>query len=211
MKLNFPDRIEIVIPDEDFLTFAREVFSTYDGIQYGNSNEINVVDIAITVMMNSRISGNTASEILKHSNAINNLLRQIPDDFDLSQNDLNDEIRNNLQQLINTFCEINRVRLAIATKILHRKKPKLIPMFDNVVEKFYRQRYERNIPSNNCGRKFIALLQYFQNDLRYQQIIQEIIEMENRLQEQETPLTRVRILEGAIWVAKEPTGRYRNQ
>jgi flagellar biosynthesis regulator FlaF len=211
MELNFPDGIEIVIPNGNFLTFASEVFSTYDGIQYGNSNEINVVDIAITVMMNSRISGNTASEILRHSNAINNLLRQIPDDFDLSQNDLNDEIRNNLQQLINTFCEINRVRLAIATKILHRKKPKLIPMFDNVVENFYRQRYRRRIPSNNCGRKFIALLQYFQNDLRYQQIIQEIIEMENRLQEQETLLTRVRILEGAIWVATEPTGRYRNQ
>jgi hypothetical protein len=99
--------------------------------------------------------------------------------------------------------------VVIATKILHRKKPKLIPMFDNVVEKFYRQRYRRMIPSNNCGRKFITLLQYFQNDLRNQQIIQEIIEMENRLQEQGTPLTKVRILEGAIWMAKVTTGRYR--
>lgn len=208
--------LHIHISEENFLRFAQNSFSTYDGEPITENNCIRGVDIAISTMMNSRISGNTALEILKRRERINNVLAIISTNSDLATLTLEtiNRIEEPLKKLINIFCGVERVGLSTATKILHRKRPKLIPMFDRVVENYYRKKYPRRIssipPKTNTGKAFIRLLKYFHDDLVDVGVGETFQRVDTLLQEQNTPLTKVRILEALIWVTKEPSGKYRN-
>jgi transposase len=73
--------------------------------------------------------------------------------------------------------------------------------------KIYLQDRGLRLPQNS-GDKFIELLRYFKRDLCNAQVQEEIQRMGVLLNQHRTPLTNVRILEGAIWI--ERTGRYRN-
>ena len=57
------------------------------------------------------------------------------------------DIQNTASQLLEKACNIKGVRLAVATKVLHLKRPKLIPVLDSYIIKLL---LDRNIPDNKA-------------------------------------------------------------
>jgi hypothetical protein len=209
MKFRLPCGEIVRKNDEHFSSKAKQIYGIYDVVCDDCPNEIKVIDIAITAMMNTGIQGNTGIEILEKRNVINEALEQIPEETDLLETCVSTEIDDNnfssietrLKDLINKLCEIKGIDVSTATKILHRKRRNLIPIFDRVVEKFYRRRYIRKIPVSKPDDKFINLLRCFKRDLKHIQETQqgEIERILELLVQQGTPLTKVRLLEFAIW------------
>src|SRR6516162_7411236 len=75
--------LEINDPLKLLMAFARVVYPMYDGVPVLQDNELCVPDIALSIMLNSRISGNTGAEIWKIREAVGQGLARIPTDVDL--------------------------------------------------------------------------------------------------------------------------------
>ncbi len=99
-----------------------------------------------------------------------------------------------LRVIRSTLCY--NVGLSKATKILHKKRPLLIPILDNVVTEYYDE-------GPLAGRRFregerlVEYLRRFRNDL--ESVGKEVRSIQVSLSNRGTELTHCRILEFLIW------------
>jgi hypothetical protein len=104
----------------------------FDAVPVDRNNSLSVTDIALSTMVNSRISGNTAAAIFDDRAAIEECLVHIPDlDLIDVENPANEPWLSYLERAITHLDAIHRVGVATATKTLHKKRPGLMPMFDD--------------------------------------------------------------------------------
>ncbi len=92
------------------------------------------------------------------------------------------------------------MKLSVSTKILHKKRPGLIPIFDSVVESQY---YPQECPSVRRrlpGDYAIVLLQVVHKDML--SVASELRDLQSALAERRTPLTPCRILNALTWMVK---------
>jgi hypothetical protein len=109
---------------------------------YANlSNTIEKTEVvaAFNIIRRSKITPEKLLNRIHNKAIIGDLLRRIDSESELAN--LNDDmfipVFNNVKLLIDGLTEIENVGIATATKILHLKRPKLIPILDSHIFIFY--------------------------------------------------------------------------
>lgn len=127
-------------PESRIREYCRiEIYSGYDD-KHSVNNDISQEDIQNAnnlYAMIDRYDKTESRRLLNNSERISKLLSEIPD---IELLDVSDEewpkIKNRISDLFHEFLSLKGVGLAKTTKILHLKRPKLIPVFDSYVIKF---------------------------------------------------------------------------
>lgn len=89
-------------------------------------------DFAITIAMNSRATAGRMHAFMKQQESIEEILGRIPQDVRLASDTLT-TVFSDVAELFSQACQAKGTKLAVASKVLHRKRPLLIPMLDSVL------------------------------------------------------------------------------
>jgi hypothetical protein len=111
--------------------FRRFAWEWYDGV-VSDPTTIEPVDFAITIAMNSRATARRMAEFMARRPALERLLSEVPTDVELTH----DTPQRGLDAVAALFaeaCAAKGTKLSVASKVLHRKRPALIPILDRVV------------------------------------------------------------------------------
>ncbi len=184
------------VPDK-FEYLLKSGYREYDSAPVRPDAELRACEASLCVWLNSRISGNDLAKIWQSRPQIERALGELPNDVDLLG--LSDsrfaELADAILRVIrSTLCY--NVGLSKATKILHKKRPLLIPILDNVVTEYYDE-------GPLAGRRFregerlVEYLRRFRNDL--ESVGKEVRSIQVSLSNRGTELTHCRILEFLIW------------
>lgn len=125
--LVLPDATKLV--EQKFTSFR---WGWYDGV-VTPSDRIEPVDFAITVAMNSRATAGRMAEFMKVAGAVEVWLQKIPVDLCLADVDDGSCDWDAVQGMFEAACAAPGTKLSVASKILHRKRPHLVPILDRVV------------------------------------------------------------------------------
>jgi Family of unknown function (DUF6308) len=85
-----------------------------------------VEDLAVTMLINSRVAGQAAAAVLRHGASLD--LASMPD---RGLEETTADERRRLSELIGTMTSWPWVGASLATKTLHKKRPGLVPVLDN--------------------------------------------------------------------------------
>ena len=139
MKICFSNGFVLNNPEERIREYCDiEIYQGYDDC-HNITNKISWKDIQVADRLYANIMRfwRPAAEEMVKSSEIPVLLRRI------ENSDLGDiidskwtKVKSRFQELLQTFLNIRGVGLAVATKVLHLKRPKLIPILDSYVMKF---------------------------------------------------------------------------
>lgn len=116
---------------------------------------------------------------------------------DISREEWRD-YKEKLYNLLISFCSIKGVGIAVATKILHLKRPKLIPILDSFVVKFL-----TGIDTGNVWNKqhlieiAIKAMEIVREDIRENREV--FIILQEKLSNLPIPLERVRLFDILVW------------
>ncbi len=176
-------------------------YPLYDGVEVEQDNELRPVEIALSVMLNAQISGNTAALIWEHRDEIERHLRHIPADVHLM--DVPRGAIPGIDAIAGAFesmCALKRVKLGIAAKILHKKRPFLVPIIDSRVYQYYHRRIiHRWRRGMTWGKQVAPLVDLFHGDML--SIESELRDLTNQMHAQGMLLSHVRILDYFLWKA----------
>jgi hypothetical protein len=89
------------------------------------------------------------------------------------------------------------------TKALHRKRPALIPMLDNVVQAYLTRDDPGTCSPGSFGERATALVRSYKRDLDRNRSV--LHELQRELASREYRLTEVRILDLLIWSVSAAT------
>jgi hypothetical protein len=194
-KLNIPN------PRKLILAFVEHWYPVYDGVPVAQDNDLRASDIALSTMLMSRISGVTAGYIFRAKEPIEDGLAKIPANLDLLDVAADDGIpgAEGISQAITAICAVKRAKLAVSTKILHKKRPGLIPILDSVVVGHYAQSCPTDA-NRTWGDYAMALTRLVHTDML--NVPSELRELESELKDNGTPLSPCRILNALIWTVK---------
>ena len=187
-----------------------EEWPYYDGLPRGDPDRIEPIDVLATVSVNSFVNNAAAVRRIHRgmAAACDDLIRAIPRDAALLETD-----PALVKHLIDAACSVQGVLVPVATKVLHRKRPGLVPMLDNVVLRYYFERLGRpeltgrSQDKNKAASVARLALDEFKSDLEKASPDLDVIAAE--LAGQGMPVTTVRLLELLLWCAVEPAGYYR--
>jgi len=195
------------------IAFGKNEWPYYDGIPDRDPNRILPEDVQVTISMNSFISRADVvrSVHLGMVRACEPMLRGIPQDADLSTFDADLTVA---ERLLSAACAEPQILLARAAKVLHRKRPGYIPMLDSVMMAAYGQ--AMNQPhlirhavedKKRAGSAAAIVMAAFRTDVAT--VTERLAPLHQSLREEGTPMTPVRLLEVAVWMANETRGYYR--
>ena len=100
-----------------------------------------------------------------------------------------------LQALLDPFQSIPRAKLGVATKILHKKRPGLIPMLDTLLVGHYRRRLTTR--AKTLGGYGVNLIRLFREDLLA--VLPEVTALCDIAAGQQKSVTPVRMLDHLVW------------
>ncbi|MCB2227400.1 MAG: hypothetical protein KQH53_12040 [Desulfarculaceae bacterium] len=188
----------ISAPVTSLRQFVNEWYEMYDGINVEDDNNLTVPDIALSIMLNSRISGITGGNIYYKKASIDKYLAMIPNDVDLFSLSPTETIpgEDGIRDLVGCMCKISRVALSVTTKVIHKKRPLLIPIFDSFVEEQYCKRIKGStrMPwGDYCVNMMRLVIEDMQNNKNQ---LQELVEI---MKEDGTPMSACRILNALTW------------
>jgi len=167
-------------------------YELYDAVPVPRDDTLRPEEIALCIMMNSRMSGNTGLAVWERRAAIEAALQRIPPDADLAGEDVPWQT---VQELLDPFQTIRRAKLGIATKILHKKRPGLIPMLDMLLQGHYRRRLTTR--AKTLGGYGVSLIKLLREDLLAElPAVTALCEVAAR---QQKPVTPVRMLDHLVW------------
>lgn len=194
-QLDLPSGLVIeAIPEKLNGLFSRW-YEIYDAVHVARDSVLRPEEIALCIMMNSRMSGNTGLAVWEHRAAIEAALPHIPPEADLAAADVPWD---GIQALLDPFQDIPRAKLGIATKILHKKRPGLIPMLDTLLQGYYRGRLGK-ARTSTLGGYGVNLMKLFREDLLA--VLPEMTALCKIAAEQQKPVTPVRMLDHMVWSA----------
>jgi hypothetical protein len=191
-RLTLPSELVIVDLQAKLAGLLSRWYDLYDAVPVLRDDVLRSEEIALCVMMNSRMSGNTGLEVWKRREDIEAGLRRIPPDADLAAAKVPWE---GVQALLDPFQTIPRAKLGIATKILHKKRPALLPMLDTVLSGHYHRRLTTR--ASTLGGYGVNLMKLFREDLLAS--LPEVTDLCRIAEQQGKPVTPVRILDHLVW------------
>jgi hypothetical protein len=196
--------LKIDDPRKLLSAFVRIWYPMYDGVLVKQDSKLTVPDIALCTMLNSRMSGNTGGEIWSARKEIEAGLAKIPAAVDLLDVPKGGAIPGDqgLSAAVTAMCNLHRVKVSICTKILHKKRPALLPIFDGVVEGYYWPRYCPSVRGRSYGDYVLALTACVHKDML--SVAPELRDLRNEMATNKTPLTACRILNVLTWLKRSP-------
>jgi Family of unknown function (DUF6308) len=192
--------LQIADPRKLLFAFVRHWYAAYDGVEIERDNELSVVEIALS-MLTSRTSDQTLMRVFARRKNIEEHLAKIPD-IDLLDVAKNEPLPGleGVGQAITELCDIPRVNLSVSTKILHKKRPGLIPILDRFVESHYYPRWYSDHTKASWGNYAVDLITMVHEDML--SVGKELRDLQRELQKNRTPLTPCRILNVLTWIVK---------
>lgn len=195
------------------LRFCREEYPYYDGIVDLDPDHVTPVDVLATISVNSFVRDATRVRTVHRGLAsqCDSILARIPSGADLLAYDFSLQA---FEQLIHAAVQAPGVLVAVATKVLHRKRRDFIPMLDSVVMGHYLRAanhpewIELGQQKAQAARVAVEAVRGFREDLW--RCAAELSDLQSHLAGDGFPLSKVRILEILIWTATEPNGYYRS-
>jgi len=197
VRIDLASGISISRPFDRLLNFCTNEYDTYDAVPIPQDNTIGVFEIVLTTSVNAGLTANTVAEIYRSRRVIEQALSQIAPNASLLDPDWP---RQAVVDLLDAACSIRGVWLAVATKVLHKKRPGLLPMLDSVVLGHYfgqyRKRYERWPATGEVG---ATAMDRFRTDLV--SVAPQINSLVNALRRNHGySLTPTRALEILVWM-----------
>jgi hypothetical protein len=178
-------------------------YSNYDGKSVANNNELTEDEIWISRGLASRLFHREADGIFRRRRQIEDSLKKIPSEIDLVDLENSQPIPglSAVVAAIECMCGVKGVGVAKATKILHKKRPNLIPVLDSRVGKYYAARL-RNPKFEIEVNDLPDLIESFRRDLGA--VKAQIRQLKRQLDVLGVNLTHTRILDHLIWARLEP-------
>jgi hypothetical protein len=178
--------------------FVEEEYHLYDAVSIAEDNTLTEADIRVSYKIRSRLSGEGLRGLLAARTSIETALSCVPADLDLTSAEVPwDDVR----WLLDCFCEVRGVHLAVATKILFKKRPRLIPIIDSVIQEHYRSSPQIDGLESDPPSEGVGIMRLFRDDLLSCQ--GRIGQLAAALSDDGKPLTPVRILEALVWMEVE--------
>ncbi|MDR3635988.1 MAG: DUF6308 family protein [Isosphaeraceae bacterium] len=198
--------LEISNPRKVLRAFVKQWYPMYDGVLVFQDNQLLVTDIALSTMMNARLGGTTGAFVYRARGPIESGLAKVPAGLDLLDVVAGDDIPGaaGISEAIAGMASVPRVKLSAATKILHKKRPGLIPILDTVVEAHYFPKWCQPTPGRGWGDYGVSLIRVFHQDML--SVAVELRDLEYELEDAGTPLTPCRILNVLMWIAGVGSG-----
>jgi hypothetical protein len=200
-----------VIPEPQRLlgAFFEEEWAYYDGIDETDPARIEPLDVVATLSVNSFLSSATRIRSVHRGLVVacERDLDQIPVDADLRTFPIDQIV-----ELLDAACQVPYVLVPVATKVLHRKRRKLIPMLDSVVTEYYLDAADRTelLPATQNKHRAASVarvvLEGFKADL--ESAWSDLEALQSGLDQDGFPVSRVRILEVLVWIANDPRRQY---
>ena len=194
-QLNLPSGLVIEDVQAKLAGLFSRWYDLYDAVPVPRDDTLRSEEIALCIMMNSRMSGNTGLAVWEHREDIQRGLRLIPADADLASVHVPWE---GVQALFDPFQSIPRAKLGVATKILHKKRPGLIPMLDTLLVGHYHPRLAKT-RARTLGGYAVNLMKLFREDLLA--VFPEVTALCSIASERQKPVTPVRMLDHMGWSA----------
>ena len=193
-------------PLERVRRFCDSEYRLYDAVDTVQDGTLTVHDMLLSVAVNSRLDAKGLSSIWRARDGVERHLRQISPTISLIDSELRIPWRA-IAAMFEEFEHIKHAKLAVASKILHKKRPTLIPIMDDIVRRYYRRAYPDLAWSRKCGPLSGQLMRHARDDLLAAR--SQLESLASMLQTEGHPLTLVRLLEVLIWMEAEPKGHYR--
>ncbi len=196
--------IRIDDPQKLLCACVRIWYPMYDGVPVKHDSRLTVPDIALCTMLNSRMSGNTGGVIWSARKEIEAGLAKVPAADDLFDVPKGGPIpgAEGLSKAVTVMCNLPRVKVSTCTKILHKKRPAIVPIFDGVVEGQYWPRYCPSVRGRSYGDYVLALTACVHEDML--SVAPELRDLRNEMAASNTPLTACRILNVLTWLKRSP-------
>lgn len=202
------DGRSIANPLERLRRFCGSEYALYDAVDTPQDSTLTIHDILLSVAVNSRLDAKGLSSIWQARARVEQHLRLISPTISLT--DPESHIPwHAILAMFEEFEHIKYAKLAVASKILHKKRPALIPIMDDIVRRYYQQAYPDLAWSWKCGPLSGQLMRHARGDLLAARPQLEVLA--SALQTDSRPLTLVRLLEVLIWMEAEPKGYYRRE
>lgn len=211
-RLELPSGCAITEPRVRLLRFCQAEYAYYDAIPSLTEDRIEPVDVLATVAVNAFYSANATRIREIHrgmASACDSLLVAIPRDADLLSFDPSLE---SVRALLHAAVQVPGVLIPVASKGPHRKRRSLVPMLDNVVVAYYLGTSPQRLPAKTQDKARAAdavmdVVRLFRNDLRW--VHSRIDTLQQDIEDNGFPLSKVRILEILLWTQVEERGYYR--
>lgn len=120
---------------DKLMQFLAHEWELYNGIPVAQDTCLYLYEILLSIMMNSRLdTAEKVRSIWTGRGPVEEVLARIPAEVSLEAPSVPwDE----LAALFDAFCQIKHAKWAVATKILHKKRPGLIPIYDSVLSEYF--------------------------------------------------------------------------
>lgn len=202
----------IVEPLDRLRRFCAEEYDYYDAVLDHDPDHVSPGDVAITIAVNSFV--NTAARLRQVHRGLaehcDPILARCPVDADLNADDAPLDL---VEELLAAAVNAPYVLIPVVTKVLHRKRPLLIPMLDQVVLDYYLNALDRaDLRGSTQDKKKAAttamiVLRALRSDALAAS--RELDELKLVLGGEGFHLTPIRILDILLWSEVEPQGYYR--
>ena len=183
-------------------------YELYDGIPLSHDSMLSLFDILLSIMMNSRLdTASKVQSIWRHRVPVEQALAAIPTRVSLEDENVPWD---DLKTLFDAFCAIPWAGAAVSTKILYKKRPSLIPIYDSVIGTYINGcNGENPLPrGSSTGAHMIRGIKCFRkllvDSLADIQRLQGLPEMSC------FPVSAMRVLEVLLWIENESMGYYQS-
>jgi hypothetical protein len=212
MDISTPSGCHVARADERVRAFLAAEWPYYDGLADTDPDRITVVDVLAPVMLNAYSFGMGADKLQRihrqFAAACEPLLADIPADADLRSFD--PEL-SRVRAVLAAAVHVPNVLVPVATKILHRKRRRLIPVLDNVLLEFYLGvagvKPYRTQDKLQAADLAVVALRLLRTDLIGCE--EPLASLASSAARAGHPVGPLRLLEVLIWSELEPRGYYR--
>lgn len=208
MNVLLTNGTEIIDADRKLIRFMESEYELYDGVPVAQDSTLSLFDILLSIMMNSRLdTASKVQSIWKSKKPVEEALNRIPTDVPLESDCIPWD---DLTTLSDRFCEIKYAGPAVSTKILHKKRPNLIPIFDSIISVYINGcNVEPPLPRGSSdGAHMIRGIKCFRKLLR--QSLGDIERLLTMPEMRRFPVSPMRVLEVLLWIENEGGENYTN-
>jgi hypothetical protein len=170
-------------------------YQHYDQVQVAHDDVLTEADVRVANAMIARMSPGVIAGIVARAPSINAALRAIPPEASLTTAE-NEIPWDALARLMEAIHGIPQVKLARQTKVLHKKRPALIPILDSVVTTYLR-RVDRLVRTADAAPDAVELMRSYKRELDAN--LPAITALQGELSARGIHLTECRLLDLFLW------------
>lgn len=197
-QISLAKRLVITNPEERIRDYCKvEIYRGFDDC-HDVSNSVTPWDIQAANRLYARIRGSVARGIMQ-CQRINTALAAVPNtELGCIDDDGWNALKWRFYQLLEAFCSLQGVGIAVATKVLHLKRPEMIPIIDSFVAEFLLGIKLQNITNKaTLVQKAVECTNIIRRDIRRN--LQAFTELREQLSNLPIPLTKVRLYDILVW------------